>query len=134
MGRKKKAESEKIEKTSEAEVKDLEVAEADVTETPSKKRTSDRSVMLKELREKAKKLAEKIEGGIETEDLKGELAQKREMLITLDDYVKTGIHLGTKVITPDMKKFVYRRRADSIGVLNTGLIDEHLKKAISFIS
>jgi len=97
-------------------------------ETP-KKRTSDRSVLLKELKEKAKKLAEKIEG-VNTEEIKEELEKKRELLIPLDDYVKTGIHLGTKVITPDMKKFVYRRRADSIGVLNTSLIDEHIKKAI----
>jgi len=121
----KKEKVEKAEKVEEAEI----VESGDV----KKKRTSDRSVLLRELKKKAKKLAEKIEG-VKTEDLKEELAQKRELLIPLEDYVKTGIHLGTKVITPDMKKFVYRRRADSIGVLNTSLIDEHIKKAISFIS
>ncbi|MBS3072255.1 30S ribosomal protein S2 [Candidatus Pacearchaeota archaeon] len=98
-----------------------------------KKKTSDRSVLLKELKEKAKKLQAKIEG-VDTEDIKEELDKKRQLLIPLEDYVKTGIHLGTRVITPDMKRFVYRRRADSIGVLNTSLIDEHIKKAIDFIS
>jgi len=98
-----------------------------------KKRTSDRSVLLKELKEKAKKLREKIEV-VDTGNIKEELDKKRQLLIPLDDYVKTGIHLGTRVITPDMKKFVYRRRADSIGVLNTSLIDEHIKKAVDFIS
>jgi len=102
-------------------------------EKSPKTRTSDRSVMIKELKAKAKKLAAGIEGGVETEEIKEELKKKRELLIPLDDYTKTGIHLGTKVITPDMKKFVYRRRADSIGVLNTSLIDEHIKKAISLI-
>ena len=98
-----------------------------------KKRTSDRSELLRELKEKAKKLAAGIDG-IDTEELKEELDKKRELLIPLEDYVKTGIHLGTKVITPNMKKFVYRRRADSIGVLNTSLIDDSIKKAIDVIS
>ena len=102
-------------------------------EATLKKRTSDRSVLLKELKEKAKKLAAGIKG-IETEEIKEELEKKRELLIPLEDYVKTGIHLGTKVITPDMKKFVYRRRADSIGVLNTSLIDEKIKKSIKLLS
>jgi len=106
---------------------------SDETEDSGKKRTSDRSVLIKELKEKAKKLQEKIEV-VDTEDIKEELDKKRQLLIPLDDYVKTGIHLGTRVITPDMKKFVYRRRADSIGVLNTSLIDEHIKKAVDFIS
>jgi len=100
---------------------------------PLKGKTSDRSVLKRELLAKAKKLAAKIQG-VETGDLKEELSKQRELLIPLDDYVKTGIHLGTKVITPDMKPFVYRRRADSIGVLNTSLIDEYIKKAIKLIS
>jgi len=104
-----------------------------VNEKETKKRTSDRSVLLKELKEKAKKLQAGIEG-VGTEDIKEELEKKRELLFPLEDYVKTGIHLGTRVITPDMKPFVYRRRADSIGVLNTSLIDEQIKKAIDFVS
>jgi len=126
--------AEKVKKTKKAEkvVEETEKIE-DSEETVKKKRTSDRSVLLKELKEKAKKLAEKIEG-VDTGEIKEELEKKREMLVPLEDYVKTGIHLGTRVITPDMKKFVYRRRADSIGVLNTTLIDEQIKKAIDFIS
>ncbi|MFA5019605.1 MAG: 30S ribosomal protein S2 [Candidatus Pacearchaeota archaeon] len=108
--------------------------DTDEEKSPAKKeKTSDRSVLLREIKEKAKKFAESIET-VKTEDIKEELEKKRELLIPLEDYVKTGIHLGTKVITPDMKEFVYRRRADSIGVLNTTLIDEHIKKAISLIS
>tara|TARA_Y100000310_G_scaffold259867_1_gene268685 strand:+ start:27 stop:935 length:909 start_codon:yes stop_codon:yes gene_type:complete len=102
-------------------------------EEVKKPKTSDRTVLLRELKEKAAKLASGIES-VETGELKEEFDKKRELLIPLDDYVRTGIHLGTKVITPDMKKFVYRRRADSIGVLNTTLIDENIKKAIEIIS
>lgn len=134
MARKKQEEIEgnqeevKVKKTK----KKVEVIEA-VSEEPKKVKTSDRSVLLKELKEKAKKLAAGIQS-VGTEEIKEELAQKRETLVPLEDYVKTGIHLGTRVITPDMKKFVYRRRADSIGVLNTALIDDYIKKAIEFLS
>ncbi|MBU0957990.1 MAG: 30S ribosomal protein S2, partial [Nanoarchaeota archaeon] len=55
-------------------------------------------------------------------------------LVPLDDYVKAGIYIGTKVITPHMRKYVYRRRNDGIAILNTNLIDEKLKEAIDFIS
>lgn len=105
--------------------------EKEVKERKSK--TSDRTVLLKELKEKAKKLAAGIKS-IGTDEIKKEFEKKRELLIPLDDYVRTGIHLGTKVITPNMRQFVYRRRADSIGVLNTTLIDEHIKKAIEILS
>lgn len=118
-----KEDSEKIEET----VSD------DNDEELKKKRTSDRGELLRALKEKAKKIAEGIKE-VKTEEIKEELDKKRELLIPLEDYVKTGIHLGTKVITPDMKPFVYRRRADSIGVLNTSLIDENIKVAIKFMS
>ena len=98
-----------------------------------KPKTSDRTVLIKELKEKAKQLEKSIEG-IDTTEIKKEFEKKRELLIPLDDYVRTGIHLGTKVITPNMRAFVYRRRADSIGVLNTTLIDEYIKKAIDILS
>ena len=124
-------EEKKIRKTKNKD--NLSVSEKKKDKGVKKAKTSDRSVLLRELKEKAKKLAEKIEV-VDTEELKEEFEKKRELLISLEDYVRTGIHLGTKVITPDMKKFVYRRRADSIGVLNTTLIDENIKKAIEIIS
>ena len=98
-----------------------------------KQKTSDRSVLIQELKSKA----EKFKGTIKivtSEEMKEKLRKERELLVSIDDYVKTGIHLGTKVITPDMKPFVFRRRADSIGVLNTSMIDENIKKAIKLMS
>jgi len=96
-------------------------------------KTSDRTVKLAELKKKAAELARKIEG-VETRELKEEVKKKKKTLVALEDYVKTGIHLGTKVITPTMRKFVYRRRADGIAVLNTNLIDEYLRKAVEFMA
>ncbi len=89
----------------------------------------------KELLEKVEKLKAKVEKP-STEDLKEQvkLKKREEMLIPLEDYVKTGIYLGTKVVTPDMKPFVYRRRADGLAIFNTDLIDEKLKEGIEFLS
>src|SRR4030042_6989825 len=60
--------------------------------------------------------------------------KRAEMLVPLEEYVKSGIYLGTKVVTPDMKPFVYRRRADGLAIFNTDLIDEKLKEGIEFLS
>jgi len=90
----------------------------------------------KELLEKAAKLKAKLgEEAPDTESLKAQVKGKKktEMLIPLEEYVKAGIYLGTRVVTPDMKPFVYRRRADGLAIFNTDLIDEKLKEAIEYL-
>jgi small subunit ribosomal protein S2 len=96
----------------------------------------------KSLEERKKALLEKVaklKGKVKvpsTEELKEQIkAKKREdMLIPLEEYVKAGIYLGTKVVTPDMRPFVYRRRADGLAIFNTDLIDEKLKEGIVYLS
>lgn len=90
----------------------------------------------KALLEKAKKLSEKVDATPNTEDLKEQVKLKKrtDMLIPLEEYVKSGIYLGTKVVTPDMKPYVYRRRADGLAIFNTDLIDEKLKEGIDYLS
>ena len=92
----------------------------------------------KSLLEKAAKLKEKIsEEAPKTEELKEEILKskkKGEMLIPLEEYVKSGIYIGTKVVTPLMKQYVYRRRADGLAIFNTDLIDEKLKEGIEYLS
>ena len=87
--------------------------------------------------EKAAKLKEKLtEEGPSTEELKEKVKVKKrtDMLIPLEEYVKAGIYLGTKVVTPEMKPFVYRRRADGLAIFNTDLIDEKLKEGVEYLS
>ncbi|MBS3076549.1 30S ribosomal protein S2 [Candidatus Pacearchaeota archaeon] len=89
----------------------------------------------KALMEKVKKLKGKIDETA-TEDLKDLVKAKKraDMLIPLEEYVKVGIYLGTRVVTPSMKKYVYRRRADGIAIFNTDIIDEKLKEGIDYLS
>jgi len=91
---------------------------------------------LKALKEKAEKiLHEKVEK-TDSELLKEEVKVKKKsnMLIDLEDYVKTGIYLGTRIVTPEMRKYIYRRRADGLAIFNTDLIDEKLKEGIEYLS
>ena len=88
----------------------------------------------KELLKKARKLKEKLEKPV-TEELKEKVKiKKKEMLIPLEEYIKAGIYLGTRVVTPNMKQFVYRRRADGLAIFNTDLIDEKLREGIEYLS
>jgi len=91
----------------------------------------------KALLEKAAKLKEKLSvEGPTTEELKEQIKAKKrtDMLIPLEEYVKSGIYLGTKVVTPDMKQYVYRRRADGLAIFNTDIIDEKIKEAIEYLN
>jgi small subunit ribosomal protein S2 len=89
----------------------------------------------KALLERAAKLKEEKVEKTDTEALKEEVKiKKKNMLIDLEDYVKTGIYLGTRVVTPDMRPYVYRRRADGLAIFNTDLIDEKIREAIDYLS
>src|SRR3972149_6514702 len=89
----------------------------------------------KELLEKAEKLKGKIET-VSAEELKEKVRGKKkgDMLVPLEEYVKSGIYLGTKVVTPKMKQYVYRRRADGLAIFNSDIIDEKLKEGIDYMS
>jgi small subunit ribosomal protein S2 len=138
MARKKKEETSEVEvlenknpeELTEKEVEKLAEAESTTLEKDVEKKK-------KEVLEKAKKLAEKISAeGISSEELKEKVKVKKrtDMLIPLEEYVKTGIYLGTRAVTPTMKPFVYRRRADGLAIFNTDIIDEKLKEGIEYIS
>ena len=106
-------------------------AEAESTvEEKAKELEEKRKALLK----KAEKLKEKIEKP-ETEELKEKIKLKKreEMLVPLEEYVKAGIYLGTRVVTPNMRPFVYRRRADGLAIFNTDTIYEKLKEGIEYL-
>lgn len=126
---KKKTAKPKAEKKSEE--KKLE-KEAEAESTIEEKSLEEKK---KELLEKVKKLKSKIDVA-STEELKEQVKIKKrtDMLIPLEEYVKAGIYLGTRVVTPDMRPFVYRRRADGLAIFNTDLIDEKLKEAIEYLT
>jgi len=118
-----------------------ETMEGKALEKAAEKESADEKIVKdlekkkKSLLEKAAKLKAKIET-TSTEELKDQIKIKKrtDMIIPLEEYVKAGIYLGTKVVTPEMRPFVYRRRADGLAIFNTDLIDEKLKEGVEYLS
>jgi ribosomal protein uS2 len=85
-----------------------------------------------EIVEKTKK--KRVIKKLSEDELKRVMTDTKETLVPLTDYIACSVHLGTKVITPDMRKYVYKRRADGLAVLNTNYIDDNLRDASKFLS
>lgn len=57
-----------------------------------------------------------------------------ELLVPIDNYLKAGIHIGTKFRTKYMNDFIYKTRPDGLYVLNLQKIDERLRMAAKFLA
>ncbi len=57
-----------------------------------------------------------------------------EYLIPLDNYLKVGLHIGTKFKTKYMEPFIYKIRNDGLAVMNVKKIDERIATVSKFIS
>ena len=56
------------------------------------------------------------------------------LLVSTDQYLKAGIHIGTKFRTKYMEKFIYKTRPDGLSVLNLQQIDERIRICANFLS
>lgn len=110
----------------------------------SKKESASSDAAADEKKAKIAKLKEKakqLEGTVKEEStqnikskLKDEEVEKADTLVPMEDYLKASIHLGTRVITPDMRKYVYRRRADGLAVFNTALLDDKIREGAAYLA
>ena len=92
---------------------------------------------LRKLREKAKALEKTVEEAAPIDlkkKMKPEEEEKKDTLVPMEDYLKASIHLGTRVITPNMRTYVYRRRADGLAVFNTALLDDKLREGAAYLA
>jgi len=125
----------KTKKETDAEdKKEMEIKEKTAEAALTKE---EKKAKLAKLLEKAKKLEGKVAEVKEVslkEKLTEEEGEKKETLVPMDDYLKASIHLGTRVITPDMRKYVYRRRADGLAVFNTALLDDMLREGVDYLA
>jgi small subunit ribosomal protein S2 len=63
------------------------------------------------------------------------MADEQEVfLTTLDNYLKVGLHIGTKFRTKYMMPFIYKVRSDGLSVLNVKKIDERIEIAAKFLA
>ena len=54
---------------------------------------------------------------------------EEELLVPLDQYLKVGLHIGTKYRTKYMEPFIYKVRPDGLAVLNVQKINDRIKLA-----
>lgn len=62
------------------------------------------------------------------------MADDENLLIDSAEYLKSGIHIGTKFKTKYMEKFIYKTRPDGLSVLNLQKIDERIKIVANFLA
>jgi small subunit ribosomal protein S2 len=60
--------------------------------------------------------------------------ETEQLLVPNDEYLKSGIHIGTKFRTKYMANFIYKTRPDGLSVLNVQQIDLRIKVLISFMA
>jgi len=59
---------------------------------------------------------------------------EEQFLVPTDQYLKAGIHIGTKFRTKYMEQFIYKTRPDGLSVLNLQKIDARIKIAAKFLA
>jgi len=57
-----------------------------------------------------------------------------DLLIPNEEYLKAGIHIGTKFRTKHMAEFIYKTRPDGLSVLNIQGIDDRIRLAAQFLA
>ncbi len=62
------------------------------------------------------------------------MAEHASLLVPTDEYLRSGIHIGTKFKTKQMEKFIYKTRPDGLTVLNIQQIDERIRMASDMLS
>ncbi len=62
------------------------------------------------------------------------MANEETLLIPTEDYLKSGIHIGTKFKTKYMENFTYKTRSDGLSVLNIKQIDERIQLAANLLA
>jgi len=62
------------------------------------------------------------------------MSETQQFLVAQDQYLKAGIHIGTKFRTKYMEPFIYKTRPDGLSVLNLQKIDERLRYAAKFLA
>ena len=62
------------------------------------------------------------------------MTQEQDYLVPLANYLKVGLHIGTKFRPKYMAKFIYKTRPDGLVVLNIQEIDKRIRLGANLIS
>jgi small subunit ribosomal protein S2 len=79
--------------------------------------------------EEAEEAQEQAQETRPTETFEGE----DDLLIPVDDYLTSGVHIGTQQKTGHMERFIHRVREDGLYVLDVAKTDERVRTAANFL-
>jgi small subunit ribosomal protein S2 len=65
----------------------------------------------------------------ETEFYKG-----KDLLIDIETYLKSGVHIGTKFKTGEMRRYIFKKRKDGLMVFNIETIDKRIRMASKLLA
>jgi len=60
--------------------------------------------------------------------------EEADLLIPVEDYLGSGVHIGTQQKTADMERFIHRVRTDGLYVLDISMTDSRIRTAASFLA
>jgi len=76
--------------------------------------------------------AESDESPAVEEDVLGD--EEADLLIPVEDYLGSGVHIGTQQKTQDMDRFIHRVRTDGLYVLDVSMTDQRIRTAADFLA
>ena len=62
------------------------------------------------------------------------MTETEQYLVPVDEYLKVGLHIGTKFRTKAMSSFIYKIRNDGLSVLNVQKLNERIEFAAKLLS
>ena len=62
------------------------------------------------------------------------MSEEQNLLIAMDDYLASGVHIGTQQKNKDMEEYIYRARTDGLYVMDVQKTDQKIRVAGKFIA
>jgi small subunit ribosomal protein S2 len=109
-----------------------EAVEADDEETPAAAEAAEETV--------EETVAEEAEADEEEEEATPVLDEnvmpdeEADLLIPVEEYLQSGVHIGTQQKTKSMERFIHRVRTDGLYVLDVSQTDQRIRTAASFLA
>ena len=57
-----------------------------------------------------------------------------DLLLTEDQYLTSGVHIGTQQKSADMKEFIFKVRGDGLYVLDVKKTDDRIRRTAKYLS
>lgn len=77
---------------------------------------------------------DKMEARKVEESIEKEMESREGLLIPVENYLKAGVHIGTRILHHHMKPFVYKKREDGIFILDITQTDTRIRQAASLLA